>query len=60
MWIENFTLLNFRKEISNMARGGRHERGYTKQDLQQACQTLTKKMKNNRIKLKIDKHSDSS
>ena len=47
----------FRKEISNIPRGGRHERGYTRRDFQEACQTLTRRMKNNRLKLKLDKPS---
>ena len=50
----------FRKEISNIPRGGRHERGYTRRDFQEACQTLTRRMKNNRLKLKLDKPTSES
>ena len=50
----------FRKEISSIQRGGRHERGYTRRDFQEACQTLTRRMKNNRLKLKLDKTTSES
>ena len=45
----------FRKELASLASGGRHHRGYTRTDLQEACRTLCSRMKHNRLKLKIDK-----
>ena len=47
----------FRKELASLASGGRHHRGYTRSDLQEACRTLCSRMKHNRLKLKIDKSS---
>ena len=47
----------FRKELASLASGGRHHRGYTRSDLQDACRTLCSRMKHNRLKLKIDKSS---
>ena len=47
----------FRKELASLASGGRHHRGYTRADLQEACRTLCSRMKHNRLKLKIDKSS---
>ena len=47
----------FRKELASLASGGRHHRGYTRTDLQEACRSLCSRMKHNRLKLKIDKSS---
>lgn len=47
----------FRKELASLASGGRHHRGYTRTDLQEACRSLCSRMKHNRLRLKIDKSS---
>ena len=48
-------LTAFRREISAIQIGGKHARGYSISDFHQAYQTLLTRMKNNKLKLKMEK-----
>ena len=48
-------LTAFRREISVIQIGGKHERGYSISELHQAYQTLMNRMKKNKLKLKMEK-----
>ena len=48
-------LTAFRREISAIQFGGKHARGYSICDFHQAYQTLLTRMKNNKLKLKMEK-----
>ena len=48
-------LTAFRREISVIHPGGKHARGYSIGDFHQAYQTLLTRMKNNKLKLKMEK-----
>ena len=48
-------LTAFRREISVVQLGGRDGRGYNVKDFHEAYQTLTTRMKNNKIKLKKER-----
>ena len=48
-------LTAFRREISVIQIGGKHARGYSISEFHQAYQTLITRMKNNKLKLKMEK-----
>ena len=48
-------LTAFRREISVIQIGGKHGRGYSISEFHQAYQTLIARMKNNKLKLKMEK-----
>ena len=48
-------LTAFRREISVVQIGGKHARGYSISEFHQAYQTLITRMKNNKLKLKMEK-----
>ena len=48
-------LTAFRREISAIQIGGKHARGYSISDFHKAYQTLLTRMKNNKLKLKMEK-----
>ena len=48
-------LTAFRREISVIQIGGKHARGYSISDFHEAYQTLLTRMKNNKLKLKMEK-----
>ena len=48
-------LTAFRRELSVLECGGRDGRGYSRDDFQQAYNTLNSRMKNNKLKLRKDR-----